>query len=38
MGAMRTERDRKNLRTALVVGLIAVVSFVAFVYKVWQFG
>ena len=36
--AMSKERDRKNLRTALGVGLIVLVSVAMFVYKVWQFG
>ena len=35
---MSKARDRKNLRTALLVGLIAVATFATFVYKVWQFG
>ena len=38
IAAMSQARDRKNLRTALVVGMIAVASFATFVYKVWQFG
>jgi hypothetical protein len=36
--AMNKERDRKNLRTALGVGLIVIASLAYFVYKVWQFG
>jgi hypothetical protein len=36
--AMNKERDRKNLRTALGVALISIVSLGYFVYKVWQFG
>ena len=35
---MNKELERKNLRTALSVGLIVVASLAYFVYKVWQFG
>jgi hypothetical protein len=34
---MNKERDRKNLRTALGVGLIVLVSLAYFVYNVWQY-
>jgi hypothetical protein len=36
--AMNKQRDRKNLRTALGVALIAIVSLGYFVYTVWPFG
>lgn len=32
------ERSRKNLRTGLLLALIALASLTAFVYKVWQFA
>jgi hypothetical protein len=35
---MSKERDRKNLRTALAVGFIALASLAVFAYKVWPFG
>jgi hypothetical protein len=35
--AMNKERDRKNVRTALGVGLIVLVSLAYFVYNVWPF-
>ena len=35
---MTKELDRKNLRTALGVGLIVLVSLAFFVYKVWPFA
>jgi uncharacterized membrane protein (GlpM family) len=37
-GAVSTERDRKKLRTALITGLIALVSLLLFIYNVWQRG
>ena len=36
--AMGKELDRKNLRTALGVGLIVLVSLAVFIYKVWPFA
>jgi hypothetical protein len=32
------ERARKNLRTAIILGLIAVSSLGIFIYQVWQLG
>jgi hypothetical protein len=32
------ERARKNVRTALVLGAIALASLTGFVLKVWQLG
>jgi hypothetical protein len=35
---MDRQRQRKNLRTAIVLALIALASFAAFFYKVWHLG
>ncbi len=35
--AMNKERERKNVRTALSIGLVVLVSLAYFVYNVWQF-
>ena len=32
------ERARKNVRTAIILGLIALASLGIFVYQVWQLG
>ncbi len=32
------ERARKNIRTAIALGLIALASFALFVYQVWRYG
>lgn len=32
------QRSRKNLRTALLLGSIAVISLIAFILKVWRLG
>jgi len=32
------QRQRKNLRTALILGLLALLSLAAFVYKIWNLG
>src|SRR5690606_13237048 len=37
-GVVDKERQRKNVRTALVVVLIALASLALFAYKVWQYG
>jgi hypothetical protein len=36
--AIDKQRSRRNLRTALVPALIALVSLAAFAYKVWSLG
>ena len=35
---MNKQLDRKNLRTALGVGIIVLVSLAVFVWKVWPFA
>jgi hypothetical protein len=37
-GVMSRERARRNVRTALTVGLIALASLAVFAYKVWPLG
>ena len=32
------QRERKNLRTALILGAVALLSLLAFTYKVWNLG
>ena len=36
--AVDRQRARKNLRTALILGLLALLSLAAFVYKIWNLG
>lgn len=35
---LNKQRARKNLRTALVLGLLALASLAAFAHKVWHLG
>jgi hypothetical protein len=35
---MDKERSRKNLRTGLLMGSIALAFLLAFIYKVWRLG
>jgi hypothetical protein len=35
---MDRQRERKNLRTALVLGALALCSLAAFIYKIWNLG
>jgi hypothetical protein len=35
---MDKQRARKNLRTALMLGSIALLSLLAFVHKIWNLG
>ena len=35
---MSKERDRRNLRTALILGAVAVALLLAVIYKVWHLG
>ena len=37
-GALHKERGRRNVRSALVVALIALGSLAVFAYKVWPLG
>jgi hypothetical protein len=32
------ERERKNLRTGLILGAIAAAFVIAFVLKIWHYG
>jgi len=35
---MDRARARKNLRTGLILGAIALASLLGFIYKVWRLG
>ena len=38
MASTTVDRQRRNVRTALALGLLALLSLAAFIYKVWNLG